>query len=282
MASRNSFCFACTLVTALLAVSCQFAGRRQTVSIEGKEVADSGIVTLELSEQKAISAAEPEEVVEVLEEEQQKHIDAWYDHDFSLVVVMHKYVNISTPFPQADETVLVTRISDKAYIQSSVQEVVRKCTTLEPIPEGYRETIFKNGKVDWTHDFDNGTLNYQVGYRLRHDYILAKDIPTAVDLANAQETTRCGRPAWEVEVEEVEDGAKALSTFVIDQEYRFFYSVKQVGKNKYGHDVNITLFDVTSFTDKPTAKDIPDPKNTVSQIEKMKRQLQNQLDVVGK
>lgn len=109
MASRNSFCFACTLVTALMAVSCQFAGRRQTVSIEGKEVADSGIVTLELSEREAISAAEPEEVVEVLEEEQQKHIDAWYDHDFSLVVVMHKYVNVSTPFPQADETVLVTR-----------------------------------------------------------------------------------------------------------------------------------------------------------------------------
>ena len=271
------------LVTALLAVSCQFTGRQQTASIEEIEVDDSEIVALESSEQEAISAAEQEEVVEVPEEKQQKQIDAWYDHDFSLTVVMHKYVNVSTPFPQADETVLVTRKDDKAYIQTSVQGVVQKCIIFEPIPVGYRETIYKNGKVDWTHDFDNGTLNYQVGYRLRHDYMLAQDIPTAVDLANAQETTRCGRPAWVAEVEEEEeDGAKAISTFVIDQEYRFFYSVKQVGKNKYGHDVNITLFDVTSFTDKPTVKDTPDPKNTVSPIEKMKRQLQNQLDAAGK
>ena len=132
------------------------------------------------------------------------------------------------------------------------------------------------------HDSRRPCHPFQVGYRLRHDYVLAQDIPTAVDLANAKDTTRCGRPAWEVKVEEEEDGAKAISTFVIDQEYRFFYSVKQVGKNRFGHDVNITLFDVTSFTDKPTAKDFPDPKNTVSPIEKMKRQLQNQLDDAGK
>lgn len=262
----------------MMVSSCWFSGNRQEKSSKSTDVIeaieDEGMKPLE--ENMPVTTPVEEQASSGVSRDDNP--DAWYDHDFSLVVVMHKYVNVSTPFPQADETVLVTRMSDKAYIQSYVQEVVRKCTTLEPIPEGYRETIFKNGKVDWTHDFDNGTLNYQVGYRLRHDYMLAQDIPTAVDLAKAQETTRCGRPAWEVEVEEEEDGTKALSTFVIDQEYRFFYSVKQVGKNKYGHDVNITLFDVTSFTDKPTAKDIPDPKNTISPIETMKKQLRKQLE----
>ena len=256
----------------LLAVSCQFVSHRQAESASETQADHSEVVSESRSVEEPIA-----DVPETLETGEK-----WYDHDFSLTVVMHKYVNVSTPFPQADETVLVTRKDDKAYIQTSVQGVVQKCIIFEPIPVGYRETIYKNGKEDWTHDFDNGTLNYQVGYRLRHDYMLAQDIPTAVDLANAKETTRCGRPAWVAEVEEEEDGAKAVSTFVVDQEYRFFYSVKQVGKNKYGHDVNITLFDVTSFTDKPTAKDFPDPKNTVSPIEKMKRQLQNQLDAAGK
>lgn len=266
----------------MMVSSCWFSGNRQEKSSELTDVIaaieDEGMKPLE--ENMPVTTPAEEQTSSGVSREDNP--DAWYDHDFSLVVVMHKYMSVSTPFPQADETVLVTRKDDKAYIQTSIQGVVQKCITFEPIPVGYRETIYKNGKVDWTHDFDNGTLNYQVGYRLRHDYMLAKDIPTAVDLANAQETTRCGRPAWEVEVEEEEDGSKSVSTFVIDQEYRFFYSVKQVGKNKYGHDVNITLFDVTSFTDKPTARDIPNPKNTVSPVEKMKRQLQNQLEAAGK
>lgn len=266
MADRKSILFACLLVTALMTASCQFAGRRQGSTgrepdnaVEKQEVVREETGSTEYEEPDVLVTTPVEEVAASDANSEENQV-AWHDHDFSLTVVMHKYVNVSTPFPQADETVLVTRVNDKVYFQSSVQGVLQKCSVLEPIPDGYRDTIFKKGKEDWTHDFDNETLNSQVGYRLRHDYMLAQNIPAAVDLAKAKETTRCGRPAWVVEVEEKEDGAKSVSTFVIDQEYRFFYSVKQVGKNKYGQDVNITLFDVTSFTDKPSAKNIPNPK----------------------
>ncbi len=200
--------------------------------------------------------------------------DKWYYKDFTLTYVKHAYWNVSMPFPENDETHKVTYYGGKLYIQLLRQGMVLKCYIYEPLPDGYRETIYSDGKVSWTHDFDNEPLTSMLSDKLRHDYTFAKDLPSEVDLGKARESTRCARPCLTIDIEEKEDGADAVTTVCIDKQYRFMYSLTQVGKNKYGGAVNITPFEITSFSDRPTERDVPDPKSSENPIKALKRQLQ--------
>lgn len=82
--------------------------------------------------------------------------------------------------------------------------------------------------------------------------------------------------------QEEEAGGKATTTYYIDKEYGFFHRATQVGTNGNGQEINMTPFEVTYFTDKPTAQNIPDPKRSSNPVDALKKQLQGQLDAAQK
>lgn len=241
----------------LLCVSCKFVGGRQQPAV---------------SEAEQSIPEQAETVPETAEPE------PWYNHDFSLVYVQHKYATPSRPAPDLDETYLITRLGDRLYLQYTLKGVIQKTSIYEATPEGYHETIYKRGKVDWEHAFDNQSLNSEVRHLLRKKYPVAVDFPEGLDLRKAQEGTCCGRLCWIAEIVEEESGGKATTTYFIDKEYRFFYHATQVGVNGFGQEINMTPFEVTYFTDKPTAEDIPDPKSSNNPVDALKKQLQGQLE----
>lgn len=69
-----------------------------------------------------------------------------------------------------------------------------------------------------------------------------------------------------------------VSTIVLDKEYGFVFSVSVKGTNDLGQKVDMQSFEVTSFTDKPTARDIPNPTQTGGGAADLKKQLQDQLN----
>ena len=73
-----------------------------------------------------------------------------------------------------------------------------------------------------------------------------------------------------------------ISTLWLDKEYGFLYSVRIKGMNDLGKKVDMQSFEVSSFTDKPTAKDIPNPKQSGGGNADLKKQLQGQLDALRK
>jgi hypothetical protein len=108
------------------------------------------------------------------------------------------------------------------------------------------------------------------------------DLPEGVDLRKAKEGTFLGRPCLIAELYEEEAGGKATTTYYIDKEYGFFYRATQVGTNGNGQEINMTPFEVTYFTDKPTAQNIPNPKASNNPVDALKKQLQGQLDSAQK
>ena len=73
-----------------------------------------------------------------------------------------------------------------------------------------------------------------------------------------------------------------VSTITLDKEYGFVYSVSIKGTNDLGQKVDMQSFEVTSFTDKPTATDIPNPAQTGGGAAALKKQLQDQLNAAKK
>ena len=239
------------IIPVLLLSSCKFIGGRQPSSDSGVaetilEKVGNALESLEQAEDQARTEADQaryqEEEDGMFEEQAEPEPDTWYNHDFSLVYVQHKYAT----------------------------------------PEGYNETIYKGGKVDWEHAFDNQSLNSEIRYLLRKKYPVAVDLPEGVDLCKAKEGTFLGRPCLIAELHEEEAGGKATTTYYIDKEYGFFYRATQVGTNGNGQEINMTPFEVTYFTDMPTAQNIPNPKASNNPVDALKKQLQGQLDSAQK
>lgn len=207
----------------------------------------------------------------------------WYENDFSLVYAQHTYVSASAAVPQSDQTVLITRVGDKAYIQTKLQGTVKKCEVYEATPDGhYKVTIYQGGKVTWEHAYDNDSLTGALAYQLRKNYPVRADLPKDYDFGQAQEGTRCGRPCWIVDIESDTELGRGhlISTLWIDKEYGFVYSIRVQGTNDLGQKVDLQSFEVISFTDKPTARDIPDPTRTSGGTAALKKQLQDQLNAI--
>ena len=279
------------IIPVLLLSSCKFIGGRQPSSDSGVaetilEKVGNALESLEQAEDQARTEADQaryqEEEDGMFEEQAEPEPDPWYNHDFSLVYVQHKYATPSRPAPDLDETYSITRVDDKVYLQYTLRGVIQKTSVYEATAEGYNETIYKGGKVDWEHAFDNQSLNSEIRYLLRKKYPVAVDLPEGVDLCKAKEGTFLGRPCLIAELHEEEAGGKATTTYYIDKGYGFFHRATQVGTNGNGQEINMTPFEVTYFTDKPTAQNIPDPKRSSNPVDALKKQLQGQLDAAQK
>ena len=88
------------------------------------------------------------------------------------------------------------------------------------------------------------------------------DIPlakkrSAATVTGTKDGTYLGRPCRIVEETADMAGNSVTRTVYIDKEYGFIYKMRSTGNTGAGK-LDVTPFEVTAFTDKPTSKDIPD------------------------
>ena len=190
--------------------------------------------------------------------------DAWYSKDFSFKVVKHVYLTANVTMSEGDATYIVTRIGNKAWIQQTVLGRVQYTDVYEYSDRCTTKQRFKNGRAVSTSPYKETSLGQCLAYAL----VSGKDIPIAKPrtVATVQKTTGgtiCGRPC-RIIAEKVDEmaGGKRITfnrTVYVDKEYGFIYKMHSKGDTSAGK-VDATPYEVLSFTDKPTSKDIPDYK----------------------
>lgn len=205
--------------------------------------------------------------VTVTHEEVQDDIqepEAWYSKDFSFKVVKHVYITANVTKSEGDATYIVTRIGNKAWIQQTVLGRVQYTDVYEYSDRCTTKQRFKNGRAVSTSPYKETSLGQCLAYQL----VSGKEIPIAKQrsAATVQKTTEgtiCGRPCRIIEekVDEMAGGSRITfyRTVYVDKEYGFIYKMHSKGDTSAGK-VDTTPYEVLSFTDKPTAKDIPDYK----------------------
>ena len=190
--------------------------------------------------------------------------DAWYAKDFALKAVKHVYITANVTKSEGDATYIVTRIGNKAWIQQTVLGRVQYTDVYEYSDRCTTKQRFKNGRAVSTSQYKETSL----GQCLAYQFVSGKDIPIAKprSAATVQKTTDgtiCGRPCRIIEekVDEVAGGSRITfdRTVYVDKEYGFIYKMHSKGDTSAGK-VDTTPYEVISFTDKPTAKDIPNYK----------------------
>lgn len=190
--------------------------------------------------------------------------DAWYSKDFSFKVVKHVYLTANVTKSEGDATFIVTRIGNKAWIQQTVLGRVQYTDVYEYSDRCTTKQRFKNGRAVSTSPYKETSLGQCLAYQL----VSGKDIPIAKQrsAATVQKTTDvtiCGRPCRIIEekVDEMAGGSRITfdRTVYVDKEYGFIYKMHSKGDTSAGK-VDSTPYEVLSFTDKPTSKDIPDYK----------------------
>ncbi|MBR1509207.1 MAG: membrane lipoprotein lipid attachment site-containing protein [Bacteroidales bacterium] len=205
--------------------------------------------------------------VTVTHEEVQDDIqepDAWYSKDFSFKVIKHVYITANVTKSEGDATYIVTRIGNKAWIQQTVLGRVQYTDVYEYSDRCTTKQRFKNGRAVSTSPYKETSLGQCLAYQL----VSGKEIPIAKQrsAATVQKTTDgtiCDRPCRIIEekVDEMAGGSRITfyRTAYVDKEYGFIYKMHSKGDTSAGK-VDTTPYEVLSFTDKPTAKDIPDYK----------------------
>lgn len=190
--------------------------------------------------------------------------DAWYSKDFSFKVVKHVYITANVTMSEGDATYIVTRIGNKAWIQQTVLGRVQYTDVYEYSDRCTTKQRFKNGRAVSTSSYKETSLGQCLAYQL----VSGKEIPIAKQrsAATIQKTTDgtiCGRPCRIIEekVDEMAGGNRITfdRTVYVDKEYGFIYKMHSKGDTSAGK-VDATPYEVLSFTDKPSSKDIPDYK----------------------
>ena len=184
--------------------------------------------------------------------------DAWYGKDFALTTVKHIYLTATKAAPEGDATYKVTRIGNKAWVQISVAGATQSVQTFEYADGTTTAKLYKSGRLVSTSPAPGNSL----GMRLSWILVSGKDIPlakkrSAATITGTRDVTYLGRPCQIVEETADMAGSSVTRTVYIDKEYGFIYKMRSTGNTNAGK-IDVTPFEVTAFTDKPTSKDIPD------------------------
>lgn len=184
--------------------------------------------------------------------------DAWYGKDFALTAVKHIYLTATKAAPEGDATYKVTRIGNKAWVQISVAGATQSVQTFEYADGTTTAKLYKSGRLVSTSPAPGNSL----GMRLSWILVSGKDIPlakkrSAATITGTRDGTCLGRPCQIVEETADMAGSSVTRTVYIDKEYGFIYKMRSTGNTGAGK-IDVTPFEVTAFTDKPTSKDIPD------------------------
>ena len=184
--------------------------------------------------------------------------DAWYGKDFALTAIKHIYLTATKAAPEGDATYKVTRIGNKAWVQIVVAGLTQNIQTFEYADGMTTVKMYKGGKVVSTSPAPGNSL----GMRLSWILVSGDDIPlakkrSAATVTDTRDGTYLGRPCQIVEETADMAGSSVKRTVYIDKEYGFIYKMRSTGNTSTGK-LDVTPFEVTAFTDKPTSKDIPD------------------------
>lgn len=210
--------------------------------------------------------------------------DAWYSGDFSFKAVKHIYFTANVTKSEGDATFLVTRIGNRAWIQQTVLGSVQYTDVYEFADRVTTKQRYKDGRVVSTSPYKETSLGQCLAYVL----VSGKDIPIAKQRSAATVTkttdgTICGRPCWIIleKVDEMAGGNRITfdRTVHVDKEYGFIYKMHSKGDTSAGK-VDATPYEVLSFTDKPTPKDIPDYTKKSDPLAGMKQMAKDKAGIV--
>ncbi|MBR5075328.1 MAG: hypothetical protein IKX26_08930 [Bacteroidales bacterium] len=222
----------------------------------GKKAVENGWIDTSKKEKVAVQTVEEEE------NPKPKEPDAWYGKDFSVTVEYKMYVNYSKRVPEGDKTFLITRVGNKAWIRTQKQGITQDVKVFEYADGGTTEKIYKGGKLTWTSPPAEISLGGTLAQRLvsGKEFAIAGN-NTKVNTAGAKEITYCGRPCLIV-TKEIDSLVSGISlhinqTLYLDKEYGFAYKNIAKGSASNGMKIDMSPLEVTSFTDKPTQKDVP-------------------------
>lgn len=184
--------------------------------------------------------------------------DTWYGKDFALTAVKHIYLTATKAAPEGDATYKVTRIGNKAWLHVTVAGMTQYIQTFEYADGTTTAKMYKRGKLVSTSPAPGNSL----GMRLSWILVSGDDIPlakkrSAATITDTRDVTYLGRPCQIVEETADMAGSSVTRTVYIDKEYGFIYKMRSTGNTNAGK-IDVTPFEVTAFTDKPTSKDIPD------------------------
>lgn len=210
--------------------------------------------------------------------------DAWYSKDFSFKVVKHVYITANVTKSEGDATYIVTRIGNRAWIQQTVLGSVQYTDVYEYSNRCTTKQRFKNGRAVSTSPYKETSLGQCLSYQL----VSGKDIPiakprSAASVVKTTDGMLCGRPCWII-LEKVDEmaGGNRISldrTVYLDKEYGFIYKMHSKGDTSVGR-VDSTPYEVLSFTDKPTSKDIPDATKKSDPLAGMKQMAKDNAGIV--
>lgn len=247
-----------------------------------KEAVEKGwIDTTKKEEQKEIPAQKKED--ETNPEPQEPN--AWYAKDFSFTLNKYGYLNYMGSISRLaddDRSYLVTRIGNKAWIKTQRKGITTSVDVFEYSNGQTTRKTYKKGKLSYT----SSPVSISLGKKLESYIAEGKDFQIAhksfnISTKGAKESTFCGRPCWIANetIDTLVAGHKLhlVRTIYLDKQYGFAYKVQAKGNGPSGK-IDMTPFEVTSFTDHPTSKDIPDPSKTESVLDGVKRQVLNAAD----
>lgn len=209
--------------------------------------------------------------------------DAWYAKDFSFKAVKHVYITANVTKSEGDATYIVTRIGNKAWIQQTVLGSVQYTDVYEYSDRCTTKQRYKNGRVVSTSPYKETSLGQCLAYQL----VSGKDIPiakqrSAATIEKTSDGTICGRPCRVIQekVDEMAGGSRITfdRTVYVDKEYGFIYKMHSKGDTSAGK-VDSTPYEVLSFTDKPTSKDIPDYTKKSDPLAGMKQMARDQAGI---
>ena len=210
--------------------------------------------------------------------------DAWYSKDFSFKVVKHVYITANVTKSEGDATYIVTRIGNRAWIQQTVLGSVQYTDVYEYSNRCTTKQRFKKGRAVSTSPYKETSLGQCLAYQL----VSGKDIPiakprSAATVVKTTDGMLCGRPCWIIQ-EQVDEmaGGNRISldrTVYLDKEYGFIYKMHSKGDTSVGK-VDSTPYEVLSFTDKPTSKDIPDATKKSDPLAGMKQMAKDNAGIV--
>ena len=268
--------------------SCGFNSNRQeknTVSpAEEIAVADKSAIPVETMEDKAkglleegkdllkeLAAAFAEEQAqqEIVESAASEEEDTpvpmpendgkWYDRDFALLVIGHTYSMSGVQDKGSDVKWYLTRMGNAVY-QHTVESSGTTVDTISEFTDDGKRNVrqYANGALRRSYIDEKAIHKYVYDWLTHEDHNVLGYHP---DAEYAQSTgTFSGRRCNIIETEKEENllGVKksTVKQYYVDSEYDFLLKVCKSGSGAGMNLNNVVLWEVASFTDRPTEKDI--------------------------
>ena len=252
----------------LLVASCQFTGHPSETSGPGADISLEGILgKLKGLADKAMekgwidtTRAETTSTTTALEEDTPagpQEPDTWYGKDFSLTATKHLYLTPTKATPEGDAVFKLTRIGNKAWLKVTTSGITQYSQTFEYEDGVTTAKMYRRGKLVSTSPAPGNSLGMRLSWILTGDDIPVAKKRSAATVKSTKDGTYLGRPCRIVEETADLAGSSVNRTVYIDKEYGFIYKMRSTGSISAGR-IDVTPFEITAFTDKPTTKEIPD------------------------